>query len=237
MTNKNLAYLVELCNIDKTIKNFEPKIKKARESLNIILDEKKVLSDNKDRLTESKSNCSIKIKKNNRHLIDLKNRLDEISKKGNLVKKEKEVQALSLEEEITKEQITFTNEEIHRLETMIEEEDKELISTEEKIEMLQNSISEQEENLQSEMKTIEDDRNKIYKSKENIIGKIEQKVFTFYSKVKNWAGDTAVVPIRRQACYGCYMKLNETISLAFNKENALVTCPYCGRILYKEDDK
>ena len=33
--------------------------------------------------------------------------------------------------------------------------------------------------------------------------------FTFYEKIKRWAKDSAVVPVKKQACYGCYMKIND----------------------------
>ena len=57
-----------------------------------------------------------------------------------------------------------------------------------------------------------------------------------YEKIKRWAKDSAVVPVKKQACYGCYMKINDKTYAEVIKAEEIVNCPHCGRILYKEDE-
>jgi len=59
-------------------------------------------------------------------------------------------------------------------------------------------------------------------------------VLAFYEKIRVWAGNTAVVPVKKQACYGCYMKLNDKTYSEVIKADEIVNCPHCGRILYIE---
>ena len=43
-----------------------------------------------------------------------------------------------------------------------------------------------------------------------------------------------MVPVRKQACYGCFMRVNDKTYASVLKQDDIVTCPHCGRILYKE---
>ena len=56
-------------------------------------------------------------------------------------------------------------------------------------------------------------------------------------KSKRWAKDSAVVPVKKQACYGCYMKINDKTYAEVIKAEEIINCPHCGRILYKEDEE
>jgi predicted nucleic acid-binding Zn-ribbon protein len=237
MTNKNLELLVELSFIDKAIEHFEPRIKEITKNLDLILDEKELLVQKEASLQESQKNSNLKISKNSTHLAELKIRLEDIAKKSSMVKKEKEAKALTLEEEITKEQITFANEEIDRLEKNIAQEEDELKEISKTIAKLDKDAKNKEAELKDDMVSIEKERETVYKNKDEIIDKIEQKMFTFYNKIKNWAGNSAVVPVKRQACYGCHIKLNEITFKDFQTADSITTCPYCGRILYQENDE
>ena len=86
----------------------------------------------------------------------------------------------------------------------------------------------------SELEKIEKDKNKVGAQKEKLLKDVNEKIVVFYEKIRKWAGNTAVVPVRKQACYGCFMKINDKTYSAVVKSDDIVTCPYCGRILYKE---
>ncbi|RUM75877.1 MAG: hypothetical protein DSZ11_01355, partial [Sulfurovum sp.] len=45
------------------------------------------------------------------------------------------------------------------------------------------------------------------------------------------------VPVKKQACYGCYMKLNNSAYAELIQAEDIKTCPNCGRILHLELQK
>jgi len=174
--------------------------------------------------------------KNNVHLSELKSKLDDISKKNDNIQTEKELKALQLEEEIAKEQITFANEEINRLDTLSE-------SKEETLKELQEQLTEEEESIKdiqvavdNTIEEINKERNLVYQERSELLEKFDNKILTFYEKIKRWAKDSAVVPVKKQACYGCHMKINDKTYAEVIKSEEIVNCPHCGRILYKEDE-
>ena len=151
-----------------------------------------------------------------------------------MVKTEKEIKALQLEEEISKEQCEFANEEIERFDKIIEAKEIEKEKLKEMLEEIQKQSVEIRASIESQIAEIEQQREKIYDAKEKLVSQISQKILTFYEKIRKWAGNTTVVPVKKQACYGCFMRINNKTYSEVIKQDDIVTCPHCGRILYKE---
>ena len=234
--NKYLQDLIKLSKFDTSISMFEPKIENEKAKLATFVETAEDIKASINALYLEVDDIKSKRSKNNVHLSELKSKLDDISKKNNNIQTEKELKALQLEEEIAKEQITFANEEINRLDTLVE-------SKEEELNKLQNNLSEEEESIKeiqvavdNAIEEINKERNVVYQNRSELLEKFDNKILTFYEKIKRWAKDSAVVPVRKQACYGCHMKINDKTYSEVIKSEEIVNCPHCGRILYKEDE-
>jgi len=234
--NKYLQDLIKLSKFDTSISMFEPKIENEKAKLATFVETAEEIKVSINALYSEVDDIKSKRSKNNVHLSELKSKLDDISKKNNNIQTEKELKALQLEEEIAKEQITFANEEINRLDTLVE-------SKEEELNELQNNLSEEEESIKeiqvavdNAIEEINKERNVVYQNRSELLEKFDNKILTFYEKIKRWAKDSAVVPVKKQACYGCHMKINDKTYSEVIKSEEIVNCPHCGRILYKEDE-
>jgi len=231
--NKHLEQLVKLSKFDKDIVGFEPQIKTQNDKLNIFLKTVDELNGKITKICVEIDDAKSKRMKNDIHLKELAEKIKEISAKYDMVKNEKEAKALQLEEEISKEQISFANNEIVRLdgiatskEQLLEELKAELATEESDVEELRAAISKNIEELEVK-------RDVVYKDKSELVEKIDGKILSFYEKIKRWAGNTAVVELKNQACYGCHMKLTNRAYSDFLVTEEIFTCPHCGRIIYK----
>ncbi|MGP1449638.1 MAG: zinc ribbon domain-containing protein [Wolinella sp.] len=232
--NQHLTHLIEIANIDKDIDSFEPRIAQIREDLNRVLNKKEELAREITRFGDEKRDIELKAQKNELHLEELSAKLDEIAKKGKAIKTEKEMKALNLEEEIAREQVGAANDEIARLEKLKENKIDEIANREEQIKTLEAEQKEIEKAVQSQIDEIEKSRKEVFKAKEKLVVKMDQKIIAFYEKIRKWAKNTSVVPVRKQACGGCFIKINDKIYSEVIKSEDIVTCPHCGRILYTE---
>ncbi len=232
--NKYLRQLIELSSIDKSIDGFDPRVQSIEKSLKISLEKETgivaVIDIHKEEILESK----LKKKKNELHLAELSEKLAELSKKSSIVKTAKEVKALQLEEEIAKEQCDFANEEIDRLENFIQTRDELILQENKKLEEISSEVAQIRVSIAGELADIEKEKEDVYANKNKLISAMDQKILTFYEKIRKWAGNTTVVPVKKQACYGCFMRLNDKVYSCVVKQEDIVTCPHCGRILYKE---
>ena len=124
--NKDLEQLVQLSKYDVAITEFEPKIANENAKLDVFLKTAETLKlqiENLYKVIDDNKNKRIK---NDIHLKELSTKLGEISEKGKSVKTEREVKALQLEEEIAKEQVSFANDEIVRLDDLTASKEEEL---------------------------------------------------------------------------------------------------------------
>ncbi len=235
--NKYLEDLVKLSKYDTQISAYEPEIANEKEKLATFIEVAEEIKSSIDSTYAEIDDVKSKGSKNNIHLAELKAKLDEIAKKNSLVQTEKELKALQLEEEIAKEQISFANEEINRLgeiSTVREEELKELQA---KLLLEEEDIKELKVSVDSAIEVINKSKNEVYESRGILLEKFDTKILTFYEKIRRWAKDTAVVPVRKQACYGCFMKISDKAYAEVIKSDEIINCPHCGRILFKEKEE
>jgi hypothetical protein len=232
--NKHLEQLVKLSNFDKQIVGFEPQIQAQNDKLKVFLKTAEELSTKIENLYKEIDETKNKRIKNDLNMKDLRAKLDEISAKYDSVKTEKESRALQLEEEISKEQIAFSNDEIIRLDEITTKKEEELEELKAQLAAEEADVAELKEAIDKNIAELNKSREAISKEKSELIETIDKKILSFYEKIRRWANETAVVPVKNQACYGCHMKLTNKVYSEFLATDEITNCPHCGRIIYKE---
>ena len=234
--NKYLQDLIKLSKFDTAISMFEPKIENEKAKLATFVETAASIKASINSIYLEIDDVKSKRTKNNIHLGELKTKLENIAKKNKDISNEKELKALQLEEEIAKEQISFANEEIDRLDNLTKNKEITLKELQEKLAVEEEDIKEIQIAVDNTIEDINKERNVVYQERSELLEKFDNKILTFYEKIKRWAKDSAVVPVKKQACYGCYMKINDKTYAEVIKAEEIVNCPHCGRILYKEDE-
>jgi len=227
-----LNQLVELVETDKKIDSFEPEIEKIRAKLDAQLEKETLLKEKIESSKELLQSNELSKGKNEAHLAELAEKIKDIGNKSSAVKTDKEMKALQLEEEIAKEQIEFANEEIERLDKIKEITESEMLKHQAEIDEMQADTADIQTKTDKELAALDKTRMKVYEGKEKLLSTMNQNIIVFYEKIRRWAGNTTVVPVKKQACYGCYMKLNDHTYASVVRGEEITTCPHCGRILY-----
>ncbi|MDR2789964.1 MAG: C4-type zinc ribbon domain-containing protein [Campylobacteraceae bacterium] len=232
--NKYLNQLVKLSEINKEIDAFEPRIQRIEKSISVAFEKAKNAVESVELIEAEIKEAKLKKLKNESLLAELSEKLKVIGKKTSAIKSEKEVKALQLEEDIAKEQCDFANEEIARFEKIAELKEDEKIKAKALYEELQKAAEEVSLSMEKEKEAIKEEMSSAYARKEELVGAMSQRILSFYEKIRKWAHNSAVVPVKKQACYGCFMRINDKTNALVIQSEDIVTCPHCGRILYKE---
>jgi len=235
--NKHLEELIELSKIDKAIDAFEPKIETAQAKVAAVEEQERTIEEEIRQLEEDIKDAELKKAKNDLHIQELTDKLNANKKKSAEAKTEKEIKALQLEEEIAREQLDFANEEIGRLENLIETRQAEITAKKEELEAIQERSAQLKEEVAQELAEIEQQKQALFEQKQELISKMSQKILAFYDKIRRWAKNTVVVSVRKQACMGCFMKINDKTYAEVIKGEEITTCPHCGRILFLEKEE
>ncbi|MDP3022204.1 MAG: zinc ribbon domain-containing protein [Sulfuricurvum sp.] len=232
--NKHLEQLIDLSLIDKEIDAFEPQIEEANLQYDALLATKSSLVNEIATLSDEIKDEQIKKQKNELHLAELSAKLEENSKKSAEIKTEREMKSLQLEEEIAKEQVNFANEEIDRLEKLIAHKQTKIDELSAKEAEVEGKLSGVKADVDVKLAKIDADRKVIFAKKEILVAAMNQKGLSFYQKIRRWAKNSTAVPVRNQACMGCYMALSDKVYAEVIKGEEITTCPHCGRLLYLE---
>jgi len=232
--NKHLNELIELSDNDKAIDSYTPQLEAADKKVAKIQKKMDAAQGELDTLNADIADNEAKVKTFEEQLTLLNEQLSSNAKKLKEISTEKEMKALSLEEDIAKEKMTFANEEIERLQAINETKKSLLEEVSQKVTALNSEFAEVKKTASAEKAEVEKAKGKLFIKREELSRNLEQKVLAFYEKIRIWAGNTAVVPVKKQACYGCYMKLNDKTYAEVIKADEIVNCPHCGRILYLE---
>lgn len=230
--NKHLQQLVELSSIDKEISSYIPKVETAEQELSVAQANFDEINNQINKLINMDKDLLVKIGNNESYIDELNEKLEHKQITSASLTTDKEIQSINIEMDIAKEQITFANEEIGRFENYI-------ITNKEKIEELQEEIKSFEEALKTQtqitnktIQEIDNEKSKVQSRRDKVQKNVNIKVFDFYENIRKWAGDSAIVPIKRQACYGCHLVVNEQTYSAVLLSDDIITCQSCGRIVY-----
>ncbi len=212
----------ELAHVDPERKSLQAKLAKAQETLeNAKLRGKQIESERKRLELDIEA---------------LKEKIAKYSVQQFQTKKNEEFRAIGNEIENCKKQIfELENKEIELMEqaegaakqvadaTKIYNEDKKRIDGQ------VAELAGREENLKKELTQLQSNRGELAAG-------IDEGSLARYERLLKNKGENVVVGINNGVCGGCHMKFPMQIIVSCKKDEAIVTCPNCARILYYTRD-
>ena len=232
--NKHLEELIELSKLDKSIDDFTPLIVTAQKKLarratkrDDVVERIAGLNAVIEKARDSVASYEEQIKALNEQMT-----LGEAKEKA--ITTEKEMKALSMEAELAQEKLDHANAEIERQQTIIESKMAEIEEVNKELEETTAEYEKVAAEVGEKLASIDSGKGKLFEERNTKTMDIDMKILSFYEKIRVWAKNTAVVPVKKQACYGCFMKLNDSAYATLIKSEELLTCPHCGRVMYLE---
>jgi predicted nucleic acid-binding Zn-ribbon protein len=232
--NKHLEELIELSKLDKSIDDFTPLIETAEKKLARRAQKRDDILGQITELTEVVEKAKESVLSYEEQIKTLGEQLIAGEAKSDLIKTEKEMKALSMEEELAKEKLAHANAEIERYEIIASSKEEEIVEAKALLEEATAEYDKVAAEVSEKLSSIDADKAKLFGERERTTMAIDMKILAFYEKIRIWAKNTAVVPVKNQACFGCYMKLNDNTYATIIKSEEIITCPHCGRIMYLE---
>jgi len=153
------------------------------------------------------------------------------------VKTNKEYKALLSEIDIIKEANSRIEEEILQVLDEIDELKKDLSKREKEVGITLEKIEGDRKKIEEKM--VLDDRiwNEQMERREVLSKQIESKLFKLYNTLKDKRGGVGVVNVKNETCQGCFVNVPPQMFIEVQKNNALIRCPHCNRILYWDGDR
>ena len=153
------------------------------------------------------------------------------------VKTNKEYQALLSEIDTIKEANSRIEEEILQVMDEIDELKKDLSKREKEMGSTLEKIEGERKKLQEKTAQGEKAWSERVERRELLSKQIESKLVKLYNTLKEKRQGVGVVSVKNETCQGCFLNVPPQMFIEVQKNNALVRCPHCNRILYWDGDR
>ncbi len=153
------------------------------------------------------------------------------------VKTNKEYQALLSEIDAIKEANSRMEEEILQVLDEIDELKKDLSKREKEAGVTLEKIEAEQKKLQEKIAHDEKAWTEQIERREVLSKQIESKLIKLYNTLKEKRQGVGVVSAKSETCQGCFVNVPPQMFIEVQKNNALIRCPNCNRILYWEGER
>lgn len=235
--NSDLKKLLDIQSFDKQVADLElelNKIQQKEERIVGVVETKLVqIGEVKEEIEELEKDLKFK----EDLLKETIENLNKLEVKLNSVSTDKQLQAVNTEIDIAKTNKSVLEEKIESLKEQIDQKKKGLRELEDRHEQLEKTLRDYQERFAKRREEINKEIDRILKTKEELLPTIDKKILKKYEKINRWAKGTAIVPVKKEACYGCFMKLTPQVLALLQDTDEIVYCPNCGRMLYLDESE
>lgn len=153
------------------------------------------------------------------------------------VKTNKEYQALLSEIDMIKEASSRIEEEVLQVLDEIDELKKDLSKREKEAKITLEKIEGERKKIREKMALDERVWKEQMERREVLSKQIESKLFKLYNTLKDKRGGVGMVNVKNETCQGCFVNVPPQMFIEVQKNNTLIRCPHCNRILYWDGDQ
>jgi predicted nucleic acid-binding Zn-ribbon protein len=150
------------------------------------------------------------------------------------VKTNKEYQALLTEIEGFKEVASQEEEAILQVLEEIDELKKNLMKREKEVSVNLEKIEAESKRIQEKLTQGDEVWKKQMERREFLAKQLESELSKLYNTLKEKRQGVGVVTVKQETCQGCFVNIPPQMFIEVQKNNTLIRCPNCNRILYWE---
>ena len=162
--------------------------------------------------------------------------LERLKNQMQLIKTNKEYDALSREIDHVRSEITAAEDAILAAMQAIENLGTEIETKTAELSEVQKRNGAQLKNIKSEMDSVGDKIKIKQGDRANVLVRLEAPLVAIYERVRKGKGSGAVVAVRNKACSGCFKTLPPQLVQEIRRAERVITCDSCGRILIWDEE-
>ncbi|KJU87411.1 protein containing DUF164 [Candidatus Magnetobacterium bavaricum] len=235
---EELSLLKEIQVLDTDIIKLKTRTQNLPRELNTFDQAYKEAKVDFDRLKAELDAAAKKRKEFERLVSEKVERIAKLKEKTNDIKTNKEYQSRLKEvEQVEKEKRTIEDEILLAMERT-EVIEKALGSAQKRLNMETSKIEEKRSVIKKEIEMVEKELQTLLMKREALVKTLLDKaVYDKYTYLLQRKNSLAVVKADKEVCMGCYMNIPPQLFVEVMRNDRIITCPQCGRIMYYDDGK
>ena len=151
------------------------------------------------------------------------------------IKTNKEYQAMLKEIETAEQENKKIEDDILALMEKIDAAGALITAAETRLREEEASISAEQKQHEADFAKVEEELKEVDRARQTLVGQVQPAMLTHYQNLLATKAGVAMAEARGESCSGCYMSIPPQVFVNVKKNESIITCPNCHRILYYKE--
>jgi uncharacterized protein len=162
-------------------------------------------------------------------------KVEKLKARTSEIKNNKEYQAMLKEIETAEQENKAIEDDILTLMEKIDAASAGIVSAEQRAREEEAAIRAEQKQHEADFAKIEEELKGTEHARQGLVTHVKPAVFAQYENLLASKSGTAIAEARGESCSGCYMSIPPQVFVNVKKNESIITCPQCGRILYYKE--
>ncbi len=162
-------------------------------------------------------------------------KVEKLKARTSEIKTNKEYQALLKEIETAEQENKAVEDDILILMEKVDGASTAIAAAEKRAREEEGLLQSEQKQQEAEYAKIEDILKEIEAARKDAVSRIQPAILSLYQALLVSKGGIAMAEARGESCSGCYMSIPPQVFVNVKKNESIITCPHCGRILYYKE--
>jgi predicted nucleic acid-binding Zn-ribbon protein len=233
--NEQLNLLIQLQEIDGSIRARRDERAKAPAQLEELERRAGEIAAGLDAARQALLDAQKAKRERDQSLEDGGQKVTKLKARTSEIKTNKEYQALLKEIETAEQENKAIEDDILKLMERIDGAAAEVSAAEKRLNDESAAIDRERMQLTEDMKRVEKELAADEQARQEFATRIDESVLAEYQRLIRQTNGKVVVEARGESCSGCYMSIPPRIFVTVKKNDGIISCPNCHRILYYKE--
>jgi predicted nucleic acid-binding Zn-ribbon protein len=229
---EQLSLLIQLQEIDVKIRMQVTKKNRLPETMAILERRRVSINDNLGKVQEALLTAQKNKRDRDKDLETGVQKVEKLKARSAEIKNNKEYQALLKEIEAAEQENKAIEDDIIALMEKIDAAAGQITAAEQQAKDEAAEIQAEQKQQEAAFAKLEEELKAIEEERKKAVARIPKQVLTQYQKLLGTKAGIAIAEARGESCSGCYMSIPPQVYVNVKKNESIITCPNCGRILY-----
>jgi predicted nucleic acid-binding Zn-ribbon protein len=230
--DEQLNLLIQLQEIDGKIRSLIEQKKRLPEALAELERRRAAHAAELEQATEGLQAAQKNKRDRDKDLEAGAQKVEKLKARSSEIKNNKEYQALLKEIETAEQENKAIEDDILALMEKIDAASAGISAAEQRSREDETVINAEQKQHEAEFATVEKELKGVEQARNGMVARVKPVVLSQYQKLFNTKAGIAMVEVRGESCSGCYMSIPPQVFVNVKKNETIITCPNCGRILY-----
>lgn len=232
---EQLGLLIQLQELDATIRTRSEQKNRLPEALAALERRRAAARDDLDAVKESLQAAQKNKRDRDKDLEVGAQKVEKLKARASEIKNNKEYQALLKEIEAAEQESKAIEDDILLLMEKIDGAAGQITAAEQRAREEEAVIQAEQKQHEAAFARLEEELKAVEQARREMVSRIQPPVLAQYQKLLVSKAGSAMAEARGESCSGCYMSIPPQVFVNVKKNESIINCPNCGRILYYKE--